>query len=107
MKATELMTMISAGSRPVIQINDNPVVIDGETYENGSIAYGYFSSGQRAKIVSMIKQQSDLWKVTVDMSDFFEHNCAVDENVHYGPDENRLYHWRQRRKRITPNQSLS
>ena len=95
MNVNYLVDLVKAGKRPTIEINPWEVTIDGKTQENSVLEVCDFSPGQRAKVINITQTQKDLWKVYLDMSEFFALNCELDENNHYGPDTNKLYKWHE------------
>jgi hypothetical protein len=95
MKLNDLIVLFESGKRPVIQINEANIKVGESVYENGAVVYGDFSPNQRARIVGVTKKEDDLALITVDMSEFYDYNCQVDEGNHYGPDRNKLYKWHE------------
>jgi hypothetical protein len=89
-----LINLVKAGKRPIIEINSWDVVIDGEKYENTALEVCEFSPGQRARVTD-VSPEDDIWLVYLDMSEFYELNCQLDEGNFYGPENGKFYKWHE------------
>lgn len=91
MNIEQLRYLVSSSSNPVVvEINDDLVNLEGKVYENGVTCYGNFSPGMGAEIISISAEEvfendphASLYKVTLSVEKFFEHNCIVDRGYLY------------------------